>query len=119
MDLVIVQNAWKARWFIGGLYTSWWFYQKTVYSRQLRDEVWGLDGNGGHMLKIVSDLSDEEIARLKHVRRLVWHWRGSRKLFDDNNDAKISDQELSDRGIKWEQEPYIEYVKRPPHDKYL
>ena len=31
----------------------------------------------------------------------------------------ISDQELADRGIKVEQKPYVEYVKRPPHDKYL
>ena len=63
------------------------------------------------------DLSDEEIARLKHVRRLAWHWRGSRQ--NDYGRERISDQELADRGIKTEQEPYVEYAKRPPHDKYL
>jgi hypothetical protein len=31
----------------------------------------------------------------------------------------IQVQELSDREIEWPAEPYIEYVKRPPHDKYL
>ena len=42
-------------------------------------EVYGMDGNGGSMLKIITDLTDEEIARLKHVRRLAWHWKGSRQ----------------------------------------
>jgi hypothetical protein len=31
----------------------------------------------------------------------------------------ISNQELQDRGIAYKEEPNIEYVKRPPHDKYL
>ena len=43
-------------------------------------DVFGDDGNGGKMLKIITDLSDEEIARLKHVRRLAWHWKGSRQM---------------------------------------
>ena len=41
-------------------------------------EVYGWDGNGGKMLKIITDLTDEEISRLKHVRRHMWHWRGSK-----------------------------------------
>ena len=36
----------------------------------------GYDGNGGKMLKIITDLSDEEMARLKYVRRLAWSWKG-------------------------------------------
>ena len=76
-----------------------------------------MDGNGGKMLKIITDLTDEEMARLKYVRRLAWHWKGSRKEHDGRD--TISDQELSDRGIAIEQEPYVEYIKRPPHDKYL
>ena len=67
------------------------------------------------MLKIITDLTDEEMARLKYVRRLNWHWKG-RKLFDGHE--KISDAELADRGIEMK-DSYIEYVKRPPHDKYL
>ena len=69
------------------------------------------------MLKIITNLTDEEIARLKFVRRMHWHWRGSRKL--DHGRDNILTPELSDRGIQWNQEPYIEYEKRPPHDKYL
>lgn len=80
-------------------------------------EVFGLDGNGGRMLKIITNLTDEEIARLKFVRRLQWHWRGSRKL--EYAREQISQAELSDRGIEWKQDEYIEYQKRPPHDKYL
>lgn len=69
------------------------------------------------MLKIITNLTDEEMARLKYVRRLNWHWKGSRKM--DHGKDVISNQELADRGIAWPQETYIEYEKRPPHDKYL
>jgi hypothetical protein len=92
-------------------------YWKLIGEPKVMAQVFGFDGNGGTMLKIISDLSDEEIARLKHVRRLAWHWTGSRQMFYGRE--TISDQEMSDRGIKMPQEPYIEYVKRPPHDKYL
>jgi len=77
-----------------------------------------MDGNGGKMLKIITELTDEEMARLKYVRRLYWHWKGSRQLKDSGSEP-ITTQELSDRGIAYKEEPYIEYVKRPPHDKYL
>merc|ERR1712166_661380 len=69
------------------------------------------------MLKIVSNLTDEEMARLKYVRRLYWHWKGSRKMSDGR--SMIQDQEMADRGITMPTEPYIEYAKRPPHDKYM
>merc|ERR1712156_434828 len=69
------------------------------------------------MLKILTNLTDEEMARLKYVRRLHWHWRGTRTALDGKD--KISDQELADRGIAPVNDSYIEYVKRPPHDKYL
>ena len=81
------------------------------------NEVFGHDGNGGKMLKIITNLTDEEMARLKFVRRLHWHWKGSRKM--DAGREVIQPQELQDRGINWPAEPYIEYEKRPPHDKYL
>lgn len=99
---------------VGGFAFLQWF----VYTPGItRYEVFGYDGNGGKMLKIITNLSDEEIARLKYVRRLNWHWRGSRKL--DYGREVIQPQELADRGINWPSEPYIEYEKRPPHDKYL
>lgn len=81
-------------------------------------EVFGPDGNGGRMLKIITNLTDEEMARLKFQRRLYWHWGGTRKMSTQGQDM-ISEQELSHRGIEWPQEPYVEYQKRPPHDKYL
>ena len=80
-------------------------------------EVFGIDGNGGKMLKIITNLTDEEVARLKFVRRMYWHWKGSRKMFHGQD--TIQDAELQDRGIDWKQEAFIEYEKRPPHDKYL
>ena len=117
VDKLIMRNVVQGKFLIGaalfGNYLCW----HLVTKRRVMGEVYGHDGNGGKMLKIISDLSDEEIARLKHVRRLAWHWKGSRKGLDGRD--QISDQELSDLGIKLEQEPYIEYLKRPPHDKYL
>jgi hypothetical protein len=118
MERQLLKNALSAKFVIGGfLFGSLWV-QKTVYKAQLlQHDVFGLDGNGGDMLKIITDLTDEEMARLKYVRRLYWHWKGSRKYSDGRE--TISDQELRDRGIDVKPEPYIEYVKRPPHDKYL
>ena len=69
------------------------------------------------MIKILTNLTDEEMARLKYVRRLYWHWRGTRTMLHGKD--QINNQELTDRGIKVEVEPYVEYVKRPPHDMYL
>lgn len=55
--------------------------QYFVYGPHLLNlEVFGHDGNGGKMLKIITNLTDEEMARLKFVRRMSWHWKGSRKL---------------------------------------
>jgi len=118
MEKVLWQNAKNAKWVISGFLGGFLFVQTFGYIPALKHlEVFGYDGNGGRMLKIITNLTDEEIARLKFVRRLNWHWRGSRR-FDYAKDA-ISAQELQDRGIEWPQEPYIEYEKRPPHDKYL
>jgi hypothetical protein len=117
IDKLLLRNANNAKWVIGGIigvHTFWWY----AFTRpRITSEVFGWDGNGGKMLKIVTDLTDEEMARLKYVRRLAWHWKGSRQ--NQYGRESISDQELSDRGIEVGQEPYVEYVKRPPHDKYL
>ena len=118
MEKHILKNAKHAKWVIGGILGSSLLMQFLVYRPGLLHyEVFGLDGNGGRMLKIITDLTDEEIARLKFVRRMNWHWRGSRRL--EHGKETIQEQELSDRGIEWKQESYIEYEKRPPHDKYL
>jgi len=117
MDKLLLRNINNAKWVIGGIaiaHATWWV---CLTKPKLETEVFGWDGNGGKMLKIITDLTDEEMARLKYARRLAWHWRGARQL--GYGKETISDQELSDRGITLPQEPYVEYMKRPPHDKYL
>ena len=112
------KSAKNAKWLLASMAAGTLFLQVGIYSPGLTNlEVFGLDGNGGKMLKIITNLTDEEIARLKFVRRMHWHWRGSRKM--DHGKDVIQTQELTDRGIPWSQEAYIEYEKRPPHDKYL
>ena len=119
MERLIWKNAQSAKWVIGGFVFGSVAMQQVFYKNHLLyNDVFGVDGNGGSMIKIITDLTDEEMARLKYVRRLYWHWKGSRKMSDGVNNP-ISQQELSDRGIPYKEEPYIEYVKRPPHDKYL
>lgn len=113
-----MKNALNAKFVIGGFIAGTLYLQSYVLKQGLMNyEVFGLDGNGGKMLKIITNLTDEEIARLKYVRRLHWHWKGSRKLSVYNEG--ITSEELADRGINWPQEHFIEYEKRPPHDKYL
>ena len=78
MDKLLRQNIYNARFVIGGFtaaHLAYWFF---ISKPAIMYEVYGIDGNGGKMLKIITDLTDEEIARLKHVRRLAWHWKGSR-----------------------------------------
>jgi len=118
MERQLIQNMKSAKWLLGSMVAGTMFLQYVIYRPGLLHlEVFGLDGNGGKMLKIITNLTDEEIARLKFVRRMHWHWRGSRKL--NHGRDEILNQELTDRGIEWKQEQYIEYEKRPPHDKYL
>ena len=117
MDKLLIRNAIHAKWLIAGFAGAQAFSWYGIYRPKLLNETFGYDGNGGKMLKIITDLTDEEMSRLKYVRRLAWHWKGGRHLGYGRD--LISDQELSDRGIKVEQEPYVEYAKRPPHDKYL
>ena len=118
MEKLLYANAMKAKWVIGGFIGGSLFLQQGIWrSHLINNDVFGIDGNGGHMLKILTNLTDEEMARLKYVRRLHWHWRGTRTALDGKD--KISDQELADHGVEPTKDAYIEYVKRPPHDKYL
>ena len=81
MEKLLWQNLLKAKWYVagfGGAFVfQWYVFMKPAL---LKYEVFGLDGNGGSMLKIVTNLTDEEIARLKFQRRMQWHWRGARRL---------------------------------------
>ena len=81
VEKVILNNAKSAKWVLGSFLVGSLVLQQVVYKHFLvNSEVFGHDGNGGKMLKIITNLTDEEVARLKYVRRLNWHWRGSRKL---------------------------------------
>ena len=74
-------NVKNGKYLIGAIAAGTFFLQYGIYRPGLLHlEVFGVDGNGGKMLKIITNLTDEEIARLKFVRRMNWHWRGSRKL---------------------------------------
>ena len=83
---VLWQNAKSAKWVIGGFVIGSVVLQKVFFQQHLLGhEVFGLDGNGGKMLKIITELTDEEMARLKYVRRLYWHWKGSRQMKDSGS----------------------------------
>ena len=118
MDSIFVKNAYNARWIIGTMVFGSMAFQKSFFHNKLvNEDVFGADGNGGHMLKIITNLTDEEMSRLKYVRRLAWHWKGTRQSMYGKE--TISDQEMADFGIELPKEKYVEYTKRPPHDKYL
>lgn len=103
MEKHLLSNAKQAKWVIASFIGGCALVQYGVYGPALlHGEVFGADGNGGKMLKIITNLTDEEIARLKFVRRMNWHWRGSRKLLHGEN--TIQSEELADRGIEWKQE---------------
>lgn len=82
MERHLLCSAKNGKWVIAAFIGGSLFMQYGVYGPHLLNlEVFGHDGNGGKMLKIVTNLTDEEMARLKFVRRMSWHWKGSRKLF--------------------------------------
>jgi len=117
MEKLLWNNAKSAKYVLLGFGVGSLYLQQFAWKRTLlHQDVFGLDGNGGRMLKIITNLTDEEMARLKYVRRLYWHWQGTRQM--NYGKDNITHEELADRGIKWE-DKYVEYIKRPPHDKYL
>ena len=117
MSNILIENLKHSKNVIAFITVGSLFSTYIIKKHLVNNEVFGLDGNGGHMLKIVTDLTDEEIAKLKFTKRLHWH-TPTMAQYADGKDL-ISDQEMSDRGIEIPQEKYIEYNKRPPHDKYL
>merc|ERR1711990_658683 len=80
IDHLLLRNAYHARFVIGGLVAAHAICWYGIMKPSVHANVFGWDGNGGKMLKIITDLTDEEMARLKYVRRLAWHWKGSRPM---------------------------------------
>lgn len=58
------------------------------------------------MLKIITDLNDYEIAKLKWQKRAMWHCNLQMKPGDPDSD--ITTRELEDRGITWK-DKHMEY----------
>ena len=80
VEQLIFRNMYNARFFLLGYGSFAVFYNYAFIRPRVMNEVFGWDGNGGKMLKIVTDLTDEEMARMKYARRLAWHWKGSRQM---------------------------------------
>ena len=89
VEKLLMRNAYNARWVLAGFGGFSLLYNQIFIKPRIMSEVFGWDGNGGKMLKIITDLTDEEMARLKYVRRLAWHWKGSRQM--DYGRETISD----------------------------
>jgi hypothetical protein len=79
LDKTLGRNLWNGRYLFGGFVGLNILLSKMFERRMVREEIFGLDGNGGDMLKIITDLTDEEMARLKFVRRTSWHWKGNHR----------------------------------------
>ena len=91
MERLLFRNAMQAKWVVGAFVGGSMLMQSIFRTQLVYHDVFGLDGNGGGMLKIITDLTDEEMARLKYVRRLYWHWNGSRKVSQGSGRESISD----------------------------
>ena len=111
-NLLKSKNIWLG--FFGLMGANWFLFQRNYL---MKVYMYGHDGNGGNILKIVTDLTDEEMARLKFVKRANWHYRGHNRTYE--HQRPIEDAELRDRGVEPPTSEYVEYIKRPPHDKFL
>ena len=66
MERHIWANAKQAKWIIGGMLGGSLFLQQGIWrSHLINNDVFGVDGNGGHMIKILTNLTDEEMASLR------------------------------------------------------
>ena len=53
MDKLLMRNAWNAKFFLAGLLGCHMFYWYGMSKPKIMAEVYGKDGNGGKMLKII------------------------------------------------------------------
>jgi len=79
MEKMLMRNAYNGRYVIASFTGMLCAYNFLGMNYLMHYEIFGYDGNGGHMLKIITDLTDDEMARLKYVRRTAWHWQGARR----------------------------------------
>lgn len=114
----VLQNIWKARKELAFVFGS--IALISVYDKiYLKNYIFGYDGNGGDMLKIHTYLTDQEMASLRFQKRYSWHGYKREKDAFKHTNSYINDEELKDMGIKFPEDRYVEYQKRPPHDFYL
>lgn len=115
----VIQNLKKGKKLFLGVGIAIFVLDKYFTNVQLKNHIYGADGNGGKMLDIYTYLTDQEIAHLRLERRMKWH---SNKLEKDQF-KKVSpyilDEELRDLGINFPPDRSVEYNKRPPHDFYI
>jgi hypothetical protein len=76
MEQVLIRNLKNGKYFFGGFVAFTLFCNWVNMKRLVKVDIFGYDGNGGDILKIITDLTDEEMARLKYGRRTNWHFRG-------------------------------------------
>lgn len=118
MSHPFIQNLQKAKKELAFIFFG--TYLLSVYDkRYLKRYIFGVDGNGGDMLKIHTYLTDQEMAALRFQKRVSWHGFKLRKDSFKDTMPYINGEELSDMGIKFPEDRYVEYNKRPPHDFYL
>jgi hypothetical protein len=118
MNSPFFKNLVKAKYHLAFIFGSIFIISEND-KVQLKNYVFGLDGNGGDMLKIHTYLTDQEIASLRFQQRFSWHTTKLEKDAFKNTGRRINDEELRDLGIKFPEDRYVEYNKRPPHDFYL
>lgn len=81
---MLAKNIWNGRYVVASFLGVFSIFYYVNMDHMVRYDVFGYDGNGGDMLKILTVLSDEEMARLKYMRRTSWHWPGSRRSMQGN-----------------------------------
>ena len=111
-------NLVKAKYHLAGVFgaIAFFSYNSNLF---LKDHIFGHDGNGGDMLKIYTYLTDQEMSHLRFQKRLSYHNFKMEKDQFKNVSQSVNDIELKEMGIKFPEDKYVEYNKRPPHDFYI
>ena len=73
MEKIFLKNLYNGRWAFGSFFAFTLFCNYFNMKQLVTNDIFGYDGNGGDILKIITNLTDEEMARLKYARRTGWH----------------------------------------------